>query len=155
MPLNNHEGNLVYVLMGGSKMSVPSIRFSLSFITMSVLPPSYYDGKYYWNLRQSMLENLLSYAAIVFEPYFNSASDPTLRDFVEQYGQVIATYHKRAENLSRVWTSRYAKSLNFFYRDLPKKQRPTVKNKDIDWGKVALLVLQVLLESNNRKHVIK
>ncbi|KAG0162563.1 hypothetical protein DFQ28_001081 [Apophysomyces sp. BC1034] len=86
------------------------------------LPPAFYDA---------------------FEPYFNSTSSPTLETFIEEYGQTIATYHKRGEDLSAVWTSRYSKSWNYFYRNTPEKQPPKIRSKDINWGDVALLILKM------------
>ncbi|KAI9311614.1 hypothetical protein BX666DRAFT_910300 [Dichotomocladium elegans] len=80
----------------------------------------------------------------VFEAYFretrNSAS---LADFVDKNASFIARQHNLGEDLKSVWTTRYAKALEFFRSESSEESqiRPT-KGKKPNWSQVAERIVE-------------
>ncbi|KAG1043309.1 hypothetical protein G6F43_011677 [Rhizopus delemar] len=89
-------------------------------VIMTTVPPPFYD---------------------IFQPYFQSTTDPTLADFVVTYEYIIVAYHVKGENLPLIWSTRYGKAQAFYYRNILKRQPPKVNTKNVDFGKVALKIL--------------
>ncbi|KAI8139963.1 hypothetical protein BJV82DRAFT_650993 [Fennellomyces sp. T-0311] len=77
----------------------------------------------------------------IFEAYFRSAEDPSLARFVSAYVNTLATYHVQGDNIMKVWSTRYAKALAHYFRDVPEKDRPTINGTEVNWGELALAIL--------------
>jgi hypothetical protein len=100
----------------------------------------------------------ISYAHyyVVFHSYFQSTTNPTLADFVETHEQTIIAYYVKGEDLAFVWSTRYGKAQAFYYKNILKRKPPKVNTKNVDFGKVTLKILSVIVrkKSSSAKDVL-